>query len=99
MPKKLGLVDEYHVIDLPFRLDETDVHLALGGELNDRRLSAKVDVINSRVNTALGCVEGEGCFAVAPPLGRLMARPSVEYMRLMVKYPDNRAVFEGLGED
>jgi hypothetical protein len=96
VPKKLGLVDEYHVIDLPFRLDETKVHLGLGGELNDRKLSQKVTAINRRVDAALGCAEGEGCFAVAPPLGRLMARPSVEYMRLMVKYPDNWAVFDTL---
>jgi hypothetical protein len=96
VPKKLGLVDEFHVIDLPFRLNETNVHLALGGELNDRSLSEKVMAINKRVDTALGCREGEGCFAVAPPLGRLMARPSVDYMRLMVRYPDNWAVFEGL---
>lgn len=97
VPKKLGLVDEYHVIDLPFRLDETSVHLALGGELNDRGISRKVTAINLKVDATLGCVEGEGCFAVAPPLGRLMARPSVEYMRLMVRYPDNWKVFEGLG--
>jgi hypothetical protein len=99
VPKKLGLMDEYHVIDLPFRFNEADVHLALGGELNDRALSRKVAAINRKVDITLGCIEGEGCFAVPPPLGRLMARPSVEYMRLMVKYPDNRAVFEGLGED
>lgn len=97
VPKKLGLVEEYHVIDLPFRLDETSVHLALGGELNDRALSRKVAAINLKVDATLGCAEGEGCFAVAPPLGRLMARPSVEYMRLMVRYPDNWGVFEGLG--
>jgi hypothetical protein len=99
VPKKLGLVDEYHVIDLPFRLNETDVHLALGGELNDRKISQKIADINGRVDAALGCKEGEGCFAVAPPLGRLMARPSVEYMRLMVRYRDNWKVFEGLGAD
>lgn len=96
VPKKLRLVSDYHVIDLPFRLNETNVHLALGGELNDRALSSRVQAINAAVDRQLGCVEGEGCFAVAPPLGRLMARPSVEYMQRMVRYPDNWAVFEAV---
>ncbi len=87
LPKKLDLVKNFEVIDLPFRLNETAVHLALGGELNDVTLSRRVREINAQIEARLGCQEGAFCFAVAPPLGRLMARPSVAYMRKLAQYP------------
>ncbi|MEM9929706.1 MAG: hypothetical protein AAF840_07805, partial [Bacteroidota bacterium] len=98
LPKQLDLVNEFYVLDLPFRLDPNAVQASLGGEIIDSTLTTRVETINATIDATLGCTPEEGCFAVAPPLGRLMARPSVTYMAKLTQYPDNQVVFEKFRE-
>lgn len=95
-PARRSVISNFHRINLPFRLDEAGVHAALGGELRMTKLDERVESINDAINTALGCKSGEKCFAVAPPLGRLMAKPSLDYMKAMVGHPDNAKVYRDL---
>ena len=95
--KDLGLISSYYYLDLPFYLSEEDVHYALNGQLVYPELDSVVTTINLQIDSTLQCdqVNG-GCFAVAPPLGRLMAKPSLDYMVKMLDYPHNNLVFERL---
>lgn len=95
-PRGRSIIDNYYYIDLPFRLDEGQVHAALGGELDIDTLHRRVELINTRINTALGCAPQAKCFAVAPPLGRLLAEPSLTYMQEMVGHYDNALVYDSL---
>jgi len=95
-PRGRSIIDHYYPIDLPFRLDDGQVHIALGGELDLDTLHVRVDTINARINKALGCPPEAKCFAVAPPLGRLLAEPSLAYMRHMLGHYDNALVYDSL---
>lgn len=97
--KDLGLISSYYYLDLPFYLTEEDVHYGLDGQLVYDRLEYAVSEINASIDTTLQCnrVNG-GCFAVAPPLGRLMAKPSLDYMAKLVDYPHNALVYRKLSE-
>jgi len=95
-PRGRIIIDHFFPIDLPFRLEVNEVHAALGGELALDTIGARVNEINVQIDSALQCARGTKCFAVAPPLGRLMAEPSLTYMRRMVAHPDNAAVYDSL---
>ena len=90
VPKRLSLVDTFLTADLPFRLRKYDVHAAFSGELSYPEMDARIEAVNDSIEATLGCAAGSDCYIVAPPLGRLLARPSRHYMQEMVDYPDNR---------
>jgi len=95
-PRGRSIIDNYYPIDLPFRLHVNDVHRALSGELDLAALPDRLEAINAQINTTLGCAPAAKCFAVAPPLGRLLAKPSLAYMLAMVDHPDNVLVYDSL---
>ncbi|SEQ25128.1 hypothetical protein SAMN05444359_10781 [Neolewinella agarilytica] len=93
--RNLGLIDQYHTVNLPFRLRKGDVFSALGGELKLTDLDRRRDSLNHLINEHLG---RDSSFAVMPPLGRLLAEPTRRYMDIMVDCPQVKAVYEDIRE-
>lgn len=89
----LALVDTFMTINLPFRLNEGDIPANLGGEIALLDLGKRREAINQSIHQHLG---PDSAFIVLPPLGRLLAQPTREYMKRMVTYPENRKVFEAI---
>lgn len=92
-PQDLGILDTFVTVNLPFRLRPNYVFQSLGGELRDTNLLRRIDAINHAIHRPLG---GDSTSILAPPLGRLLARPSREFMGRMLLHEDNAASFDFL---
>ncbi|MBC6992997.1 hypothetical protein QWY85_14045 [Neolewinella lacunae] len=91
LAQKLGILDEYVTINLPFRLQGDDVFSLLGGELKVPNLPQQTDSLNHLINAHL---RRDSVFTVMPPLGRLLAKPIRDYMDKMVDFPEVRRQYE-----
>ena len=69
------------------------VYQSLGGELRDTTLHQKIFGINREINQTMGA---DSTYILAPPLGRLLAAPSREFMGLMLLHPQNKDRFNWL---
>jgi hypothetical protein len=91
--RKLDLVHDFYTINLPFRLREADVFSSLGGELKIPGLDTARQRLNREIYAHLGV---DSSYAVMPPLGRLLAKPVLEYMDRMVTVPKNWSRLDSL---
>lgn len=92
-PKTLGLLDTFLTVNLPFRLRPEMVYQSLGGELKDTTIHQQIHVVNQQIHEVLGA---DSTYILAPPLGRLLAEPSREFMGKMLLHRDNRERFRWL---
>ncbi|MFT7120621.1 MAG: hypothetical protein ACJAZ9_000796 [Neolewinella sp.] len=95
-PVELGLLDTFLTVNLPFRLRPTQVYRSLGGEFRDTTLDKRIQEINRRIHVPLGA---DSTYIVAPPLGRLLAKPSRDFMGRMLWHEDNVERFRWLTRD
>lgn len=91
--RKLDLVHDYYTINLPFRLREADVFTYLGGELKIPNLDTARLRLNRQIYDHLGA---DSSYAVMPPLGRLLAKPVLDYMDRMATVPKNWQILDSL---
>lgn len=92
-PRDLGIIDTFLTVNLPFRLRPNYVYQSLGGELRDTSLLDRIERINQDIHAAIG---PDSTFIVAPPLGRLLAEPSRDFMGKMLKHRHNQQQFNWL---
>jgi hypothetical protein len=90
------LLDTFLTVNLPFRLRPTQVYRSLGGEFRDTTLDKRIQEINRRIHVPLGA---DSTYIVAPPLGRLLAKPSRDFMGRMLWHEDNVERFRWLTRD
>lgn len=95
-PRDLGILDTFMTVNLPFRLRSEHVFQSLGGELKDTTLHWRIDAINRAIHKPLGA---DSSSILAPPLGRLLAQPSREFMGRMLLHEQNAQKFEWLLRD
>ena len=92
-PRELGIIDTFLTVNLPFRLRPNHVYVSLGGELRDTSIHHRIARINREIHRPLG---RDSTRILAPPLGRLLAQPSREFMGRMLHHEHNQRQFEWL---